>query len=104
MGRDQAQHRQRLESIVVQGNDRRATHGLYLGFVLALSVLGLGFTLVFQGRDVAGFATLGATAATLAGVFVYGRYQQRKERESKARMSQPRSSVQPELPFPSDNR
>ena len=100
MAHDQARHRQHLEKVVVEGNDKRATHGLYLGWFIAVVVLAFGFVLVLQGRNLAGFITLIAEAATLAGVFVFGRLQQKKERIAKAKLSTPPSPpAQPELPF-----
>lgn len=97
----QSQHRQELETLVVAGKDRRATHGLYIGGFLALLVAVFGFVLVLSGRSVAGFGTLVAEAGTLAGVFIVGRTQQRKERLEKARLAPlpPTPSQQPQLPF-----
>lgn len=93
----QAAHRQYLEAIVIKGKDRRATHGLYIGGFLATVVLALAFILILTGRSIAGFGTLIGAAAVLSGVFVYGRSQQRKERETKAQLAPPPS---PQLSFP----
>ena len=98
MAEGQATHRQELEAVVIMGKDRRATHGLYIGGLLALIVLVLAFVLILTGRSVAGFGILIGEAATLAGVFVYGRSEQRREREAKARLAPPRP-FQPSLPF-----
>ncbi|MBI4827473.1 MAG: DUF2335 domain-containing protein [Nitrospinae bacterium] len=75
----QASHRMDLEKIVIQGEDRRAYLGWGSGTVLALLVVLLGAYLVYVGRNVEGFSTLAATAATFAGVFFYGKHKQQKD-------------------------
>ena len=42
-----------------------------------------GVVLIAFGKDIQGLATILTTLAALAGVFVYGRYQQNKERADK---------------------
>lgn len=101
MAESQAKHRHHIERVVIEGKDRRATHGLYIGGGLALIAMFFAFVLILQGRSVAGFSTLIGEAAVLAGVFVYGRSQQRKEREEKARLAPLPSPPQPQLPFSS---
>ena len=98
MAKGQAAHRQNLELIVIRGNDRRATHGLYLGWFVATLAMVAGFLLIWNGRDVAGFTLLIAELVTLAGVFVYGRVEQRRERQEKAKLMA--GPAQPQLPFP----
>ena len=44
---------------------------------------GDGKPLIGLGKDVQGLSAILATLASLAGVFIYGRAQQRKEREAK---------------------
>ena len=100
MAQSQAKHRQDVEAIVIKGKDRRATHGLYIGGFLATVVLALAFILILTGRSIAGFGTLIGEAAVLSGVFIFGRTQQRKERETKAQLAPP---PQLSLPFPESN-
>jgi uncharacterized membrane protein len=94
----QAAHRQELELMVVRGNDRRASHGLYIAGFLATLVVVAGVWLISTGRGVAGLALLLSEMAVLAGVFVYGKSDQRRERLEKAKLMAGPS--QPELPFP----
>ncbi|MDP8929869.1 MAG: DUF2335 domain-containing protein [Actinomycetota bacterium] len=85
MAEEQAQHRQDLERVVVQGGSRRANLGLWLGFLISVAVLGMSGALIFAGHDVAG-ATLGSVDIVgLAAVFVVGRLGQQRERVEKAR-------------------
>lgn len=100
LAESQAEHRQSLERVVISGKDRRATHGLYIGGAIAAVVTVLAFLLVWRGRSVAGFATLIGEAGFLAGVFVYGRTQERREREAKARLTALVPEPSPQLPFP----
>lgn len=66
--------------------------GLRLGFLLAVLVIGVGAAGVFTGHALAGFAIIVAQAAILAGVFVYGRVDQRKERVEKDAQTRPPAS------------
>lgn len=49
--------------------------GQFMGFIIALIVLGGGMFLLSQGRALEGFTTLVGAAATLVFIFISGRYQ-----------------------------
>ena len=83
MAERQQEHRQSLERITVDEAASRSRWGLRLGFVIAIVVIGVGAGAIFTGEALAGFALIIAQAAALAGVFVYGRVEQRKERVEK---------------------
>ena len=83
MAERQQDHRMELEKVTVHEAAQRSRWGLRLGFVLALLVLAIGAVGIFTGHDVAGLAVIIGQAAILAGVFVYGRIEQRKERVEK---------------------
>lgn len=83
MAERQQEHRQNLERVTVDEAASRSRWGLRLGFVLAILVIGVGAGAIFTGEALAGFAVIIAQAAMLAGVFVYGRVEQRKERVEK---------------------
>ena len=101
MALSQSAHRQHLEKVVVEGNDRRATRGLYMAWSLVTLVLIFGFVLVLLDRNVAGFGLLIGDACLALGSLVYGRYEQRKERERKAKLTIPTAPPRtPQLPFP----
>jgi uncharacterized membrane protein len=79
----QSDHRQGLETTVVHGNVRAQTRGAYLGFIIALVLVSAGVWLIRDGFVVPGTTIATTTAVSLAGVFVYGRREQRSEREAK---------------------
>ena len=62
--------------------------------MIALVVIGVGAGAIFTGHALVGFGVIIAEAAMLAGVFVYGRIDQRKERVEK--------EAQTRLPPPPD--
>jgi uncharacterized membrane protein len=92
MAERQQEHRQSLEKVTIEGDAKRSWWGMRLGFVIAVLVVGVGAGAIFTGHALAGFAVIVAQAAMLAGVFVYGRIDQRKERVEK--------DVQTRLPLP----
>jgi hypothetical protein len=67
MAKEQAAHRQHLERIVVEGNDRRAARGLYIAWFLATLTMVAGVLLIWNGRGVPGLALVLVEAAALAG-------------------------------------
>jgi uncharacterized membrane protein len=83
MAEHQQEHRQGLEKTTVDEAANRSWWGLRLGFVIALAVVGVGAGAIFTGHALAGFAVIIGQAAILAGVFVYGRVDQRRERVQK---------------------
>jgi uncharacterized membrane protein len=95
MAESQATHRQELEKTVVGGAHRRSWWGLWLGFVIAVVVFVLGTIMVMTGHDAAGATVMTIDVATLAGVFVFGRIDQRRERVAKDSQSH---SPRPPLP------
>lgn len=83
MAEEQQKHRHHLERTSVEGAARRAWWGLWLGFVISLVVLGIGTGIILSGHTWEGTTIMGVDVVALAGVFVYGRREQRKERETK---------------------
>jgi uncharacterized membrane protein len=80
MAENQQEHRHFLEETTITGANRRAWWGLWLGFVISLVVLGLGTLVILEGHSWAGASIMGVDVVALAGIFVYGRREQRKER------------------------
>jgi len=80
----QSTHRQQMERRVINGNVAAQTRGAWLGFFICLAVLALAAYALYLGHG--GVATLivGIDIVGLAGVFVYGRTQQVRERREKA--------------------
>jgi uncharacterized membrane protein len=84
MAEEQAQHRQNLERIVIEGGSKRANMGLWLGFILSMVVLALSAALIFNGYEIAGTVIGSIDLVSLVTVFVVGRIDQRRERVDKA--------------------
>jgi uncharacterized membrane protein len=88
MAERQANHRQDLERTTVEGGNRRSWWGLWIGGGIVLAVLALSGVLISEGHGLEGTVLGSVDLASLAGVFVYGRSQQRKERVQKNAQSQ----------------
>ena len=92
MAEQQSAHRELMESRVISGNIASQTRGSYFAFILALvSILG-GFLLIYTRKNAEGLAAMIASVGALAGVFVYTKYEQKKEREIKSANLQARRS------------
>ncbi|MGI8784222.1 MAG: DUF2335 domain-containing protein [Acidobacteriota bacterium] len=97
MAEKQSAHRQDLERTVVRGNVNAERRGQICAFVLGAIAIGGGIYLIATGKDVQGLVAILGALGALAGVFVYGRRRQEKEREKK------RQEVEnPQLPIPFD--
>ncbi len=84
MAERQSAHRESIEALVVAGNVASQKRGSIFAFILCLIALTGGFALLFTGRNGAGWASIISSLAVLAGVFIYGKNEQRKERIDKA--------------------
>lgn len=84
MAERQSTHRESLEAQVVAGNVASQKRGSIFAFIICLVALIGGFALLFTGRNVDGLVAIISSLTALAGVFVYGRYKQGKERVGKA--------------------
>jgi len=80
----QADHRMSLEKTVVGSDIQRSWAGLAAGTVITLAVIWLAAQLVASGNTVAAAVLAALDISSLAGVFVYGVRERRKERENKA--------------------
>jgi uncharacterized membrane protein len=93
MAERQEAHRHELEKLTVKEATNRSWWGLRLGFVLAVIIVLVGAGAIFTGHTPAGLAAILTPTAILAGVFVYGRREQTKERIAKDQQTT-------RLPFP----
>jgi uncharacterized membrane protein len=84
MAERQSAHRESLEAQVVAGNIAGQTRGSIFAFILCLVAIIGGFALLFTGRNTVGLASIISSLAALASAFIYGKYQQSKERVEKA--------------------
>ncbi len=86
MAEKQIAHRIELETTVIKGDSRRSWWGLVLGFVTTLVISGVGLTVALKVSPTAGATIITGTVVALAGVFVYGSWSRRGEREHKANL------------------
>lgn len=83
MAERQAAHRQALESSALAGKLTAERRGQTLGFLLALTAVIAGSTLIAFDKDAGGLATIAGALAGLVAVFVYGRRKDAEERRQK---------------------
>lgn len=98
MAEAQSAHRRELERAAVTGNIRSEGRGQLFAFILALATIVGGIGLIAYDKDTAGLVAIITAFTALAGVFIYGRYQQSQERKQK-REEQERAAKEPLLPF-----
>ena len=98
MAESQIRHRQTLESAVVNGNVAAQYRGQVMSFILGLVAILGGIGLIAYDKDAQGLAAIITAFVALAGVFVYGRVEQRRERERK-REEMRQAAENPRLPF-----
>ena len=81
----QQDHRMELEKTVINADVSRMKLGQIFAFILGFTVILGGLFLLIKGLSIAGFSVLVGTTATLVGAFLYGKAENRKERENKSR-------------------
>ena len=84
MAEQQSHHRQSIETKVIDSNIFVQKLGPFLGFIVAMTAVVGGIVLILKGKDGYGLASIIAPLAGLAGVFLYGKQQQRKDLDDKA--------------------
>jgi len=83
MAERQGRHREALEAQVVAGNVASQARGSHYAFIICIVTIVGGFALIALGKSVVGISAIVGSLATLAGVFVVARREQRKERADK---------------------
>ena len=84
MAEKQSAHRESLEAKVVEGNIASQARGLHYAFIICLITIVGGFVLIGMGKSIYGISAVIGSLATLAGVFVIAKREQRKERVEKS--------------------
>lgn len=90
MAERQSEHRERLESRVVDGNVANQTRGSYFAFTIALIAIVGGFYLILKGKDASGLAMVIGSLVALVSVFFYAKHEQKNERIEKSTALQTR--------------
>ncbi len=83
----QQNHRMELEKTVIKTDALRSLRGQVFAFILAAIAIIGGVVLLLKGSNIAGLSVLVGTTTTLSGAFIYGKRQNRKEREAKSKQN-----------------
>jgi uncharacterized membrane protein len=81
MAENQALHRMSLEKTVIGSDVKKSERGQIFGLIVALFGLVVGLILGLFDRQIAASVVVGADLASLASVFIYGRWQKKRERK-----------------------
>jgi len=84
MAETQHDHRVAIEQQVVDSNIDSQKLGTILGFIVAMTAILGGIFLAYVGRETSGLASIITALVGLAGVFVYGKMEQKKELANKS--------------------
>jgi len=99
MAEQQQSHRMKLEDRGQAAAIQRDKRAMYLGFVLALVMMGISLAVILSGFSLEGFGMIATCVVSLAGVFLYSHRSTLHElREKREALEKP--SLPPEL---SDN-
>ena len=79
----QVEHRIEIESIVIKGDNKRSWVGLFLGFIIVMSVIGIAYLLLSKGKSLEAFGTVILALGSLVSVFIRTLSERRKERALK---------------------
>ena len=83
----QQEHRMELEKEVISTGVKQSLRGQVFAFILGAITIAGGLFLIIKDKNVQGYTLIVGSAATLAGVFVYGKRRNEKERIEKARLT-----------------
>ena len=84
MAESQHDHRLSIEKQVIDSNLSAQKLGTILGFIVAMTAIFGGVFLAYVGKETSGLSAIIAALVALAGVFVYGKIEQKRELGEKA--------------------
>ena len=102
MAESQMRHRHGLESIVINGNVKAQSRTQLFAFLLGVLAIGGGIGLIAFNKSTQGLVAVITALTAYSGVFIYGRYEQRIERERK-RQEVREAEAQLRLPLDKSN-
>lgn len=79
MAEGQSKHRQEIEKEVIRTNGRNSTLGVCIGGIVAVLAIICGTYIIESGNEISGYVTMFVPLSALIGVFVYGKYANKKE-------------------------
>jgi uncharacterized membrane protein len=85
MAETQHDHRLTIEKDVIDSNIAAQKLGTILGFIIAMTAIIGGIFLAYVGKETSGLASIITALVALAGVFVYGKIEQKKDLANKAK-------------------
>jgi len=85
MAERQSAHRQSMESKVVSSGCANERIGMIFGFIICLAAIFSGLYLILHGKNSSGIAAILVALASPAGVFIYGKSQQKKDLQARQR-------------------
>jgi FtsH-binding integral membrane protein len=85
MAETQHDHRLGLERDSINANISAQKLGTILGFVIAMTAILGGVFLAYVGKETSGLVSIITALVGLAGVFVYGKYEQKKDLAAKTK-------------------
>ena len=88
MAEKQSEHRQALESKVIESGIRKSERGLVFGLVIGVTALLVGGLCALLGKEIAASFIGGGGIVGLVSVFVVGSQQQKNERLQKEKLAQ----------------
>ena len=83
MAEEQSKHRRRMEDEMLGASIKAERAGQFFGFVIFLSAVILGFTLIILGKDIIGLVSLLGAVGGIIGLFVYNRQDEKEELKKK---------------------
>ena len=98
MAEEEAEHRRRLESLVVESNVKMEGRGQVLGFIIAMTALIGGIYIMALGESLWGAAMAIAAVTGLSGLFIWTRREKKRELSGKEDDGTISSSVAPPSP------
>jgi len=83
MAEKQSNHRQILESQVINSNIGNERLGMILGFLICVLAISGGIYAVVQGKNATGIAAIVTPLVALVAVFIYGKSEQKKNLQAR---------------------
>lgn len=80
MAENQGAHRQRMESVVITGNNRREYIGQWMAFAIFAGALFFGWDLLKSGKEIAGYGAMITALGSVVGLFLLKRKDEKAKR------------------------
>ena len=78
MAEKQGEHRRNLEVKVIDKDSGRASRGQVFAFIIAMTIIIGGFTMIWKGKNLEGMTSIITAVTALVGIFIYGKINKNK--------------------------